>query len=84
MGVEVMTTPTSGKRVFLGAFKPPRDFDEMTAAERHAWALTVADAMIATYRRSKEADGPTDPDADQQVPAPKADGGPADDVEPER
>jgi hypothetical protein len=78
-----MTTPTSGKRVFLGAFRSPENHDEMTAAERHAWALTVADAMIAAYRRSKEADGPADPDADQQVPGPKADGGPADDVEPE-
>jgi hypothetical protein len=79
-----MTTPTSGKRVFLGAFHSPKNYDQMTAAERHAWALTVADATIAAYRRSKEADGPTDPDADQQGPRPKADGGPAVDVEPER
>ena len=79
-----MTTPTSGKRVFLGAFKPPKNHAEMTDAERHAWALTVADAMIATYRRSTQADTPNAIDADQPQagPAPTVHVDPADDVEP--
>jgi hypothetical protein len=68
-----MTTPTSGKRVFLGAFRSPRNYDEMTAAERLAWAGTVADAMIAAYRRSREADGLADPEAEQRLPGPRAD-----------
>ena len=80
-----MTTPTGRKRVFLAAFRPPSGYDEMTDAQRHSWALTVADAVIAAYRRSTQADGTQNPDADQPVPgaAPTAGVDPADDGEPE-
>jgi len=63
MGVEAMTTPARGKRVFLGAFKPPDD--TLSEAEIDAWAQGVADSMIAAYRRSREADGLRDPGADE-------------------
>ena len=58
-----MTTPARGKRVFLGAFKPPAD--GVSEAELDAWAGAVADAMIAAYRRSRAADGTSDPDPNQ-------------------
>ena len=75
-----MTTPARGKRVFLGAFKQPAD--GVSEAELDAWAGAVADAMIAAYRRSKEADPQRDLDADQSLPGPIAGAEAADDHEP--
>lgn len=55
---------------------------QLTDAERHAWAGAVAVAMIAAYRRFKErADDRRDPDADQQLTGPNA-GGATDAEEP--
>jgi hypothetical protein len=45
--------------------------DTLSEAEIDAWAGAVADAMIAAYRRSRVADGTSDPDAN---PPPSAHG----------
>jgi hypothetical protein len=52
-----MTRPTGGRRIFLGAYKPPKAVNQMTDPERYAWAEAVADAMSARAQHASGDDG---------------------------